>query len=299
MNKQNLKIVIAYAAICLIWGTTWLAIKATLFSFTPLFSASLRFFFASIFIFLFAKSINIKLQLDKDSIKLYLYLALFSFTIPFGLVYWGQNAIPTGLASILFSTYPFFVILFNSRINLDDKNNIYQIIGSILGFFGITIIFAENVYFRFDNAFLSGMLAIIISSAMQALGAALIKKYGKNLHPLSLNFFSIFFSFFFMSIAVLFFEDIKKIRYDMTAVLATLYLSFFGTLITFTLYYWLMKKINLVLLSLSAFITPIIAIVVGIIFLDEKFTFFFLFGSAVSLVGILIANLPGIKKLAS
>jgi len=296
MKNENIKIVLGYIAICLIWGSTWLAIKITLNSFTPIFSTALRFFLASIFIFLFSRLTKVDLSIDKKSFYLYLYLSIFSFSIPFMLVYWGQNQIPTGLASVLFSTYPFFVMIFNSLINRNDKTNAYQIFGTMLAFLGIVVIFSESVFLKVEKLFLVGMFAIMLSAAMQALGAALIKKYGNDLKPLAINFYSISLSFIFVFFSFLIFEDFRNIFFDWSAVLATIYLAFFGTMTTFSIYYWLIKKINLVALSLSAFITPIVAIIFGLVFLNEKASAFFFLGTAMTLSGILIANFPGIRN---
>jgi len=73
-----------------------------------------------------------------------------------------------------------------------------------------------------------------------------------------------------------------------------LYLAIFGSVVTFTSFYWLMKRINVVILSLIAFITPIVALLLGWIFYNEVFTTHHLVGSALVLIGLLIANLYGI-----
>ena len=112
MKKESLLIILGYISICLLWGSTWLAIKVGLESLTPFISSGARFTVAAIFFFLIIKIRNIKVQTDRLAIKLYLIMGFFSFAIPFGLVYWGQKFIPSGLASILFAVYPFFVIIF-------------------------------------------------------------------------------------------------------------------------------------------------------------------------------------------
>ena len=112
MSKLAIKIALAYAAISFIWGSTWIAIRYGLESLTPMFSAGARFSLASIFIFILMKIKSITLQTDKDSIRLYLLMGFFSFVIPFGLVYWAEQFVPSGMAAVLFEVYPFGVVIF-------------------------------------------------------------------------------------------------------------------------------------------------------------------------------------------
>ncbi len=86
------------------------------------------------------------------------------------------------------------------------------------------------------------------------------------------------------------FEDLSSIKFTVTGIGAVVYLALFGTVITFTVYYWLMKKIDIVLLSLSTFITPILAVFFGWLVLNETFSANIYFASMLVLVGILLSN---------
>jgi len=109
MKAAALKIALVYALLCFIWGSTWLAIRIGLESMPPIYSAGMRFTVASIFIFILMQFRGNKLQRDKISVRLYLVMGFFSFVIPFGLVYWAEQFVPSGLASVLFAVYPFLL----------------------------------------------------------------------------------------------------------------------------------------------------------------------------------------------
>ena len=144
MNKLAVKVFLAYAAMCLIWGSTWMAIRIGLESLTPIFSAGVRFSVASILIFALMKIKNIELQTDKESMRLYLLMGFFSFVIPFGLVYWAEQFVPSGMAAVLFAVYPFFVVIFSYIRIPNDSIGYYKIFGTVLGFIGIVIIFSDS-----------------------------------------------------------------------------------------------------------------------------------------------------------
>jgi len=292
---EKYKIASGYALICLIWGSTWLAIRFGLGSLTPLISAGLRFLLASLFVYGMMRIKNISLQTDTLSIKLYAVLSLFSFTIPFGLVYWAEQYIPSGLASIVFAVMPFFVIIYSMIAFKKDSVTFNQIFGSILGFSGIVIIFSENLSLDLSQHLL-GIIAVLISASMQGAIGVTIKKYGQHLNPLSMNFLPLFFAGIILIIVSILFENSSGWIFDFNAFASIIFLAFFGTLVTFTTYYWLLKRMNVVLLSISSFITPIIAVILGWLIMNENFSFRTLVGSSLVLIGILFANFRGLMN---
>ncbi len=296
MKSTPLKIILVYVLLCLIWGSTWLAIRASLESLTPFISLGFRFTFASVFILILMKVRGIPLQTDKESVRLYILMGFLSFVIPFGLVYWAEQLVPLGLASVLFGVYPFFVVLFSFIRIPEESIGKLKIIGMILGFIGIVVIFSDSFTADLSNLFL-GMIAVALSGIIQAWIAVTIKKSGKHLNSLSMNFVPMLIAGISGLFVGLLTEDLSKIKIDETAVISVLYLSFFGSVITFTSFYWLMKKINIVLLSLTAFITPIIALILGWIFYNEILTTEHIIGSIMVLGGLLFANLePFVKQ---
>jgi len=293
--SEKFKIVIGYVIISLIWGSTWLTIRLGLDSLTPLIASGLRFITASVLIYVFMKYMKVSLQLDSVSIKIYFFLGIFSYYIPFGLVYWGEQYVPSGLASVIFAIFPFVVMFFSKlalKSEIIDRN---KFIGVISGFIGIYLIFSDDLSFDFSN-YLWGMLAVLGSATLQAFSAVAIKKYGKHLNPISMNFLPVTIGGILLLASGVLFEDLSKIKIDEKAVASILYLALFGTLVTFTIYYWLLKKINIVILSLSSFITPIIAVFLGWLLLNESLQKNDIYGSLFVLLGLVFANLSGLKK---
>ena len=165
MKSSPIRIILGYVLICLIWGSTWLAIRASLESLTPFISGGVRFLLASVFILILMKVRGVSLQKDKESIRLYWLMGFMSFVIPFGLVYWAEQFVPSGLASVLFGVYPFFVAIFSYLRMPDEVIGKLKIIGMSLGFIGIVVIFSDSFSTDFSNLFL-GMVAVAISGIM-------------------------------------------------------------------------------------------------------------------------------------
>jgi len=296
LSKLGIKIVLAYTTICFIWGSTWIAIRYGLESLTPMFSAGVRFSLASIFIFILMRVKNLSLQTDKLSIRLYLLMGFFSFVIPFGLVYWAQQFVPSGMAAVLFAVYPFWVVIFSHIRIPSDFIGFFKIFGTVLGFVGIVIIFSDSFVGDMSN-YLIGMFAVVLSGIMQAWIAVSIKKFGHHLHPLSMNIIPMAIAGISMLLIALFTEDLSTLKFNQNAYISILYLAVFGSIVTFTSFYWLIKHVNLVILSLVAFITPIVALVLGYFFYNEVLSTRHFVGSALVLTGVFWANLGNLLKL--
>lgn len=293
---MRLKIFSAYALACLIWGSTWMAIKASLYSLTPLVSAGYRFTLAAALVYGFTKLKKAPIAADRTAIIVYAMLGLFSFYIPFGLVYWGEQYVPSGLAAVLFAVFPFFVAVFSHFAIPNERIGVYRVAGMIIGFIGIIIIFSDS--FGGDiTSYTQGMIAIFISAIIQASMVVMVKKYGQHLNPLSMNFIPMLIAGFLFLLSGYIIEDTSNLIFDTNAYVSVIYLALFGSLVTFTAYYWLLKKVNIVMLALMAFITPIIALFVGWIFFNETLMLQHYIGGGFVLTGIVIANFKNILKL--
>jgi drug/metabolite transporter (DMT)-like permease len=177
----------------------------------------------------------------------------------------------------------------------NERVGIYKTIGVLVGFIGISIIFLNDIALDVSGYTL-GMIAILFSAFIQGFAAVIIKKYAGGLNPLSMNFVPLLIAGVVLIPAGVIFENRESLTFDMKAVYSILYLAFFGTVVTFTTFYWLMKRIDVVILSLSTFITPIIALILGVIFLNEKFSSNHIIGTSLVLIGILFANFKGLVK---
>ena len=272
---------------CLVWGTTWMAIKVGLEDLTPMFSLSLRLLISGIILLLFILIKEKKFTYDKSQFKIIVYLTLFNFSIPYMLVYWGELYIYSDLAAIILATHPFFTSLISLRILRTEKFSIKDNFGIFVGFCGILLIFSENLLSGIDFHFI-GMLAILLSSLSFAFVDVILRKYKDNYNPLRINVIPLLTSGLLLIIYSLIFENIKQNNFTTSAVVSVLYLSIFGTVITFTILLWLIQRIRLSIITLATFKIPIIAIIVGWLFLDEALTKLQIFGTVFVLTGVLI-----------
>lgn len=294
MNSKFL-IPAAYIAICLFWGSSWLIIQLSLPYFPPMMNIGIRFFIASVVILLIMKLNNLSLHLDSKSIKIYLILAVFSYAVPFWMVYWAEGHIPSSLASILFGVYPFAVAILSSIFIIDEKLTSSRFVGISMAFIGLIIIFSHGLKVDIEN-YLTGMILVVVSAILQSGIAVMIKKHGGYLNPLSMNFIPFLIASIGLILLSFLVEDLHRVEFTVLSISYILYLAIIVTVFNFTVYFWLMKKISVVILSLTSFITPIVAVIIGWIFHGERLTENVFLGSVFVLFGIIIVNWQGINK---
>ena len=295
--SERFKVIFAYTAICTIWGSTWLVIKIGLETMTPLLSAGLRFAVAGIILYGIIRMRKIPIPWNEKTRWFYFVIAFTSFSVPFGLVYWGEHQISSGMTSILFATYPLWVAIISSLLIPEDRITAAKIVGVLLGFIGVVVIFSHNVQFDASSATLLGMGAVILSGAIQAFSAVTIKKHGHEISPFVVSFVPMTISAVMLLAGSYFVEDLSAVQFTPSALFSIIFLAIFGTIVTFVSYFWLLKRVEVVILSLTAFVTPVIAVLLGVIILKEQVFPELFAGASLVFLGIASANFSDIRSL--
>jgi drug/metabolite transporter (DMT)-like permease len=289
---RSIKIALGYILICLIWGTTWLAIKFAIFTLPPFFSAGIRFTIASLLILLILKMRKYKFHFELKQTIFLLLVGLGSFSVPYGLVYWAEGRITSGLTATTFAVMPFFAAILSRLFLKTDDLSFWKIFGIILGFSGLLVIFSGDLRFgSIDSA--EGILAVVASAITNAAVAVGVKKFGKEIDPVFINLIPMLLGAVTLLLTSAFVESWKNLEFNASTVAAILYLAIFGSVVAFTLYFYVLKHISVVLLSMTSFITPVLALTAGAVVLGEKFPSGTLLGAALILCGILVLNLLG------
>ena len=288
--KNKLSPLFVIIILTLIWSSTWLAIKIGLKDLPPFFSAAWRFFIA--FLFLFAYALKLKLPLQKD-LKSHLFFLLFSlinFSAGYGLVYWGEQYINSGLTSVLFTVMPFYVAVFSLKMLPSEKISLKKMAGITLGFVGVVIIFKDQLYLSDSPMAAYAMMAILVSPAFSAMGTIMGKKARERFHSVTLNTFPLLYTSITLFVLHFLLERGQPVIFSWPALLSVLYLGIFGTAIAFVLYFRLLKTTPAVLMSLITFVTPPIALIWGWLVLDEQITFLLVVGMLVIFSGITVVR---------
>ncbi len=289
MKSPRFLVVLGLATVSFVWGSTWLAIKIGLQSMPPFLGAGIRFVIAATLLLLILKGRRLSIANTPDARKVYLTLGFLSFGLSYAAVYWAEQYIESSLTSILFAAYPFWVALFSHFLLEREKLDRFKLAGISTAFIGLLVIYVQDLHALEPGAF-PAMLAVLLSTIVQAYTLVLIKKHGQPLSPFVMNFVGMSLGAVVLLGLSAALERSHPVVWDSAAVLSILYLAVFGTVVAFVTYYWLLKRIEALFLSLTSFINPIVAVILGALILDERLSSRVFVGASFVLAGILIAN---------
>ena len=287
-----------FILLSLIWSSTWLFIKLGLETMPPFLSAGIRFFIAFLALGLYAFFLKLKFPKDVKSHLFFLVFGQAIFTISYGLVYWGEQFIDSGLTSVLFSVMPFYTAMLAMKMLPDEQLTIKKIIGLIIGFAGILLIFGDRLDIGAINNFqMLAMIGILISPLFAAYGTILGKQAINKFHPVILNTLPLLYaSLSFMIVSGLF-EEQANIQFTGMAVFSLFYLALVGTAIAFVVYFWMLKNTSVIMMSSITFVTPPLALVWGWLTLSEPVSWKLVLGMIIIFTGIWFVRDIRVKRI--
>ncbi len=286
----------AYSLLCLIWGTTWVVIQIGLRGLPPLTGVAARFGIASVLLLAVALLMGVRLGARPYERRLWCINALLSFSLSYGVVYWAEQWVPSGLAAVLFATYPLFVTILAHFALPAEPISAGELSGILTGFAGVGLIFSEDFAVLGGREVAVAALVLLVSPFVSAVASVAVKKWGKEIHPLSLTSIPMAMTAGIVGAAALATEGDRAIHWNATSIGALLYLAIMGSAVTFTLYYWLLSHYTVKRMSLVAYIIPVVAVSIGLA-RGEPLTAKILTGAALVLGGVALAVNAGRKQL--
>jgi drug/metabolite transporter (DMT)-like permease len=279
---------ITFVLLCLIWGTTWSVIQIGLVGIPPLTGVALRFAIAAAALLALVWARRIRLGTTRRERWLWLSNAVLSFSVSYGVVYWAEQWVPSGLTSVLFATYPLFVALMAHYLLPTETLRRPEVFGIVLGFAGVGVIFSADFEALGGREVAVASAVMLLSPLAAAASSVFVKRWGAGVHPFSLSAVPMGLTAALMGVLAAIFERDREITFDRVSVGALLYLAIAGSAVTFSLYYWLLSHLPAKRMALIAYIIPVVAMLIGLL-RDEPLTLRSLAGSALVLVGVALA----------
>ena len=269
---------------CLIWGLTWFFLKYSLVE-MPLFAGlSIRFLSAGI-IFLSIHLIRKKkILVSRKMLLIYLQYGLINFSLCYFLTYWGAKYVFSNLGAILWSLLPLFVAGMAHFCIPDDRLNLRKALGMLTGLFGAILLLTQGENLGEGEVTL-GLLAILLSVFLAAWPNVYLKMQNEKVDSYHLNGFGMSFAGLVFSVFYFFYERGQTIPLDFNNVGAVFFLTVPGTVLTWGIYIWLFNYLPVTQISYTAFYPPIVASLVGWLFLGESLPFIAIVGSAMIIAG--------------
>ncbi|HEY7001271.1 MAG TPA: EamA family transporter [Candidatus Udaeobacter sp.] len=291
-SKLNLKpktawgVPVAWLTLCVVWSSTWLVIKIGLHDLPPISYAGIRFVVA--IIVLFVVSVGRVGLLPQHGFD-YLLLAItgvLMFALNYGLLFWGELHVSSGLAAVLQATIPMFGMLSAHFMLPDEPLQVHKLLGALVAVAGVALICERLLGFNGAMAFWGG-LGIILGAASAAFSNVLLKARAIQLAPAMIAAWQMVFGAVpLLAIGFLIEGNPLKFHWSPVSIFCLLYLAIVGSALTFFLLYWLLPRMTVARLQTISLITPPGAVVLGWAIGGETFSLWSLLGACLVLAGV-------------
>ena len=285
----DLKAYLALYLVCFVWGITWIASKEAVNFMPPLQMAGLRQLLAGLVYFIYFSLRGHALPKGKAWTPI-LLLAALNFVISNGLNTWGLKYISAGLGAIIGAIFPLWLVIIETFRNPDRLPRLAYL-GLILGFGGILVIFYEHLADFLNLEFLLGIILSILATWAWSFGTIYTKAYAQRFNPYYSIGLQMLISGTFLSLVSYGSGHVIPLaNIPGNAWIAIGFLAIISSVFTFIAYVYALQQLPTNLVSVYAYINPVVAVITGWLFFGEILTFFLLLGIGITLAGVYLVN---------
>lgn len=276
-----------YVLLCMIWGSTWLVIKIGYGGLGPFNVAALRFLVAGAVLAVIVPALGTRWPNGRREWSVVVFVGVALFGADYGLIYWGEQFIDSGLTAILFATLPLFTVALAHLYIPGDRITARKLSGTLVAFAGVVALFGESL--RLDVEKLGPMAAIVVATVCAAAAGVVSKRHGATLHAAALNAPAMLIGGGVFAATALGTGEAFRLPREMSTWAPIIYLAIVGSVVSFLVYFSLLKTWSVTSLSFISVFTPAIALALGFVFLDERPTPWTAVGAVLILAGVSLA----------
>ena len=273
-RKQIIKVILAFAAVYIIWGTTYLAIRVAVESIPAFFMAGMRFLIAGLILLIF-------LRVRGTAIPhrhYWLPAAIVGVLLLFGgsgLVSWAEKEVPSGVAALVIATMPMWLALLDWLFFQRSRPGKRVTLGLLIGFLGMILLVGPEQFTDAGRIPWLSLFILMLSPILWAIGSL----YSRNANLPPNTFMSTAMQMLIAGIVLLLAGLLtgEARQFDLATIstrswIAFAYLTIFGSIVAFTAFVWLLKNVQSTKVATYAYVNPIIAVFLGWLILDERLT---------------------------
>jgi drug/metabolite transporter (DMT)-like permease len=276
-----------YGLLVLIWSSTWVGIKIGLEDTPALLGAGVRFALAGVVLLIVAAVQRRSLRTDWVLTGV---LALAPFAFAYGLVYWGEQYVPSGLAAVLFGVLPLYTALIGAVLLPDEPLRAPLLVGVLIAIVGLALAFLESVELGAAEKAAIGATALALSPLGAAVGGIAQKLRAAELDAVVLNGWAMLLGGLLLLAVSAVGEDWGEFAWTAESVGSILYLAIFGSAITFVTLTVLLRHISAMAVAFLAMLLPFGALIFGAALYDESITVRAVGGAVLVAAGLFVAQ---------
>ncbi len=291
LNQQKfpIKVWLAFAAVALFWGTTFLGMRIGIQTFPPFLLAGLRHTIGGVIICSYFLLRGYKIP-DKKELKVFAINGFLMMVCGNGLVCYAEMYISSGLAALICSLTPIWLVLINSTTSKTESINKITIAGFLLCFLAQFLLFKDHIKELGNTQYLYGIIAVTIANFCWALGSIYSKQHKYEINSLYAAGLQMIFGGIMLDIYSISTGDLNNLNPSSESIYALAYLIIFGSIIAYGSYIYILKNMPAAIVSTYAYINTIVAVILGWLWFNEIMNLQMAFAVLLTLFGLWLVN---------
>jgi drug/metabolite transporter (DMT)-like permease len=300
-HRPTWKTLLAFAIIYFVWGSTYLAISIGVREVPPFLLAAIRFSTAGLVLFLWSLARGERSPTARQwkSISL---IAILIFVVDYGLLFWAEQRVPSGVAAVVVAIIPAFMTISEIVFLKTQKLTIRLAASLLIGLLGVAILMSRTLNLSGVPIDKYGAIALIIASIGWSIASSLLRKLPLPASKVVSSASQMLAGGFFLAItaaALGEFHNFHPANVSREAWLSLLYLIIFGSIIAFTVYVWLIHHESPTKVSTYAYVNPVVAVLLGYFLANEPLGLRTILGSALILASVIVITTTPAKKTST
>jgi drug/metabolite transporter (DMT)-like permease len=298
-HRPAWKTLLAFAIIYLVWGSTFLAIRIGVHEVPPLLLAAMRFLIAGAVLFgwMMAKGERSPSGRQWMSVSL---LAVLIFVVDYGLLFWAEQRVPSGIAAVMLATIPVFTALLEIIFLRTQRLTFRLAVALLIGIVGVAVLMSRSLHLDGEPIATSGAVALIIGALSWSVASLLSKKLVLPESKAMSSGAQMLVGGLMLAVlagALGEFRGFDPGSVSLKAWMALLYLIVAGSIIGFTAYVWLIHHESPTKVGTYAYVNPVVAVLIGYFFAGEALGVRTVLGSLCILVSVVVITTMKVKRV--
>lgn len=299
MKRERALAYAAFAIVCTVWGTTYLAIRVALDTIPPLLLTGARFVIAGLIMLAIAKLRGEVLPRDRRTLANLALIGLLMVGIGNLSVVWAEQWVPSGIAALLVATAPFWMAMIETFRTGGERLNVQSGVGMLIGFAGVAALVTPGATGGgWSIGFLLGALAIQIGGICWQAGSAHGKYNLRHVPLLSSAALQMLFGGVIVAVVGFAVGEAPRVSFTPRTLAAMVYLTIFGSVIAYSAYVYALAHLRTTTTALYAYVNPVVAVFLGWLILSEPLTWVSVVAMIVILFGVALVQTSGWKRVA-
>lgn len=285
---------IAFATVCVVWGTTYLAIAIALETIPPLLLTGTRFTAAGLIMLGLAAARGERIPRDLKSLANLALVGALMVGVGNLAVVWAELHVPSGIAALLVATAPFWMAIIELFRSHGERVTLRGAIGMAIGFVGVAMLVTPGVSGAWSIPFLLGALAIQVGGIAWQLGSAHSKYNLRHVPLMASAALQMLFGGLIVTVVGVVAGEVPRFALNPRTFGAIAYLTLFGSIIAYSSYVYALAHMRTTVVALYAYVNPVVAVFLGWLILSEPLTPLSVLAMIVILAGVALVQ-TGVK----